>query len=156
MKNLVERADKDKDDKVEIEEILAFDDFEFVELAYNVFVELGNPGERLSYLVKHKVLGTLPNYSIFTSSASRTSHQLHYGVALFLLNLYLCTFHSSSLFAQTGGRCWGGCGREESEALVATWLTALQVVIKNITCRVWHLQSFEQIDLLCMYIFLIS
>merc|ERR1719336_2897372 len=57
MKNLVERADKDKDDKVEIEEILAFDDF-----AYNVFVELGNPGERLSYL--------------------------------------------------TGGRCWGGCGRE--------------------------------------------
>ena len=52
MKNLVERADKDKDGKVTIEEILAFDDFEFVELAYNVFVELGNPGERLSYLVR--------------------------------------------------------------------------------------------------------
>ena len=58
VKNLVERADKDKDGKVTIEEILAFDDFEFVELAYNVFAELGNPGERLSYLVKkHKVLG---------------------------------------------------------------------------------------------------
>ena len=52
VKNLVERADKDKDGKVTIEEILAFDDFEFVELAYNVFAELGNPGERLSYLVK--------------------------------------------------------------------------------------------------------
>ena len=97
VKNLVERADKDKDGKIQIDEILAFDDFEFVELAHNVFVELGNPGERLSYLVKHKVLGTLPNYSIFTSSASRTSHQLHYGVALFLLNLYLCTFQSCAI-----------------------------------------------------------
>jgi len=83
MKNLVERADKDKDDKVEIEEILAFDDFEFVKLAYNVFAELGNPGERLSYL--------------------------------------------------TGGRCWGGCGREESDALVATWLTALQNMMTHQT-----------------------
>ena len=73
VKNLVERADKDKDGKVTIEEILAFDDFEFVELAYNVFAELGNPGERLSYLVnlvkRHKVLGTLQNYNIFTSPA---------------------------------------------------------------------------------------
>ena len=65
-----EDLDKDKDGKVTIEEILAFDDFEFVELAYNVFSELGNPGERLSYLVKkHKVLGTLQNYNIFTISA---------------------------------------------------------------------------------------
>ena len=52
VKNLVERADKDKDGKVTIEEILAFDDFEFVELAYNVFAVLGNPGERFSYLVR--------------------------------------------------------------------------------------------------------
>ena len=51
LKNLVERADRDRDEEVTIEEILAFDDFEFVELAYNVFTELGNPGERLSYLV---------------------------------------------------------------------------------------------------------
>ena len=56
VKNLVERADKDKDGKVTIEEILAFDDFEFVELAYNVFAELGNPGERLSYLVREAPL----------------------------------------------------------------------------------------------------
>ena len=93
VKNLVERADKDKDGKVTIEEILAFDDFEFVELAYNVFAELGNPGERLSYLVKKlKVLGTLQNYNIFTSSATLValvnSHQLHYGVALFPLAQY--------------------------------------------------------------------
>ena len=55
VENLVERADKDKDGKIQIDEILAFDDFEFVELAHNVFVELGNPGGRLSYLVRESL-----------------------------------------------------------------------------------------------------
>ena len=51
VKNLVERADKDKDDKATIEEILAFDDFEFLETVYPAVSELGSPGIRLGYLV---------------------------------------------------------------------------------------------------------
>ena len=45
----VERADKDN--KVTIEEILAFDDFEFLETVYPAVSELGGPGIRLGYLV---------------------------------------------------------------------------------------------------------
>ena len=51
VKNLVERADKNKDNKVTIEEILAFDDFEFLETVYPAVSELGSPGIRLGYLV---------------------------------------------------------------------------------------------------------
>ena len=51
LKNLVERADKNKDNKVTIEEILAFDDFEFLETVYPAVSELGGPGIRLGYLV---------------------------------------------------------------------------------------------------------
>ena len=51
VKNLVERADKDKDDKATIEEILAFDDFEFLETAYPAVLELGDPGNSFWYLV---------------------------------------------------------------------------------------------------------
>ena len=47
----VERADKDKDNMVTIEEILAFDDFEFLETVYPAVSELGSPGIRLGYLV---------------------------------------------------------------------------------------------------------
>ena len=51
VKNLVERADKDKDDKVTIEEILAFDDFEFLETVWDAVLELGDPGNSFWYLV---------------------------------------------------------------------------------------------------------
>ena len=47
----VERADKDKDNMVTIEEILAFDDFEFLETVYPAVSELGSPGIKLGYLV---------------------------------------------------------------------------------------------------------
>ena len=51
VKNLVERADKNKDNKVTIEEILAFDDFEFLETVYPAVSELGDPGNSFWYLV---------------------------------------------------------------------------------------------------------
>ena len=51
VKNLVERADKNKDNKVTLEEILAFDDFEFLETAYPAVLELGDPGNSFWYLV---------------------------------------------------------------------------------------------------------
>ena len=57
MKNIVERADKDKNKEVSIEEILTFDDFEFIESALPVVLMMINPGGSLYYLVK------LKNYS---------------------------------------------------------------------------------------------
>ena len=51
VKNLVKRADKDKDNKVTIEEILAFDDFEFLETVHPAVLELGDPGNSFWYLV---------------------------------------------------------------------------------------------------------
>ena len=51
MKNLVERADKSKDDKVTIEEILAFDDFEFLDTEYLAVSELFFPWISIKYLV---------------------------------------------------------------------------------------------------------
>ena len=51
VKNLVKRADKNKDNKVTIEEILAFDDFEFLETVYPAVSELGDPGNSFWYLV---------------------------------------------------------------------------------------------------------
>ena len=47
----VERADKDKDNMVTIEEILAFDDFEFLETVHPAVSELGDPGNSFWYLV---------------------------------------------------------------------------------------------------------
>ena len=55
LKNLVERADRDRDEEVTIEEILAFDDFEFIESVFPVVPELAYPGGSLDYLVR-------PNY----------------------------------------------------------------------------------------------
>ena len=54
MKNIVERADKDKNKEVSIEEILTFDDFEFIESALPVVLMMINPGGSLYYLVKLK------------------------------------------------------------------------------------------------------
>ena len=51
VKNLVERADKNKDDKVTIEEILAFDDFEFLDTEYLAVSELFFPWISIKYLV---------------------------------------------------------------------------------------------------------
>ena len=51
VKNLVERADKDKDNKVTIEEILAFDDFEFLDTEYLAVSELFFPWISIKYLV---------------------------------------------------------------------------------------------------------
>jgi len=76
VKNLVERADKDDDGEVTIEEILTFADFQFIESAFHAVPELVILGGSISYLVS-------PG-------------------------------------------CGGGCGREEREALVAMWFTALQ------------------------------
>ena len=55
MKNIVERADKDKNKEVSIEEILTFDDFEFIESALPVVLMMINPGESLYYLVRLKL-----------------------------------------------------------------------------------------------------
>ena len=52
MKNVVERADKDKNKEVSIEEILTFDDFEFIESALPVVLELGIPYNSVDYLVR--------------------------------------------------------------------------------------------------------
>ena len=54
MKNIVERADKDKNKEVSIEEILTFDDFEFIESALPVVLELGIPLQSAHYLVRLK------------------------------------------------------------------------------------------------------
>ena len=51
MKAHVERADKDKDNMVTIEEILAFDDFEFLDMEYLAVSELAYPRISLKYLV---------------------------------------------------------------------------------------------------------
>jgi len=81
LKNLVERADKDGDGEVTIEEILNFSDFEFIESAFHAVLELAEPGNSLGYLMS-------PG-------------------------------------------CGGGCGREEREALVAMWFTALQNLMEK-------------------------
>ena len=52
LKNLVKRADKDKDGEVTIEEILTFGDFEFIESTFNVVPYLVNPDSSLTYLVR--------------------------------------------------------------------------------------------------------
>ena len=54
VKNLVDRADKDEDGEVTIEEILTFNDFEFIEAAFPAVLELGDPGNSLHYLVSQK------------------------------------------------------------------------------------------------------
>ena len=56
LKNLVERADRDQDGEVTIEEILTFDDFEFIESAFPAVLELGNNGGSLNYLVGSKII----------------------------------------------------------------------------------------------------
>ena len=47
----VERADKDKDNMVTIDEILAFDDFEFLDTEYLAVSELFFPWISIKYLV---------------------------------------------------------------------------------------------------------
>ena len=47
----VERADKDKDNKVTVEEILAFDDFEFLDTEYIAASELFYALLSIKYLV---------------------------------------------------------------------------------------------------------
>ena len=51
LKNLVKRADKDKDGEVTIEEILTFADFEFIEKSFLAVPQLGYPGS-IGYLVR--------------------------------------------------------------------------------------------------------
>ena len=51
VKNLVERANKDEDGEVTIEEIVTFNDFEFIENAFPAVLELGEPGSSVGYLV---------------------------------------------------------------------------------------------------------
>ena len=52
LKNLVERADKDEDGEVTIEEILTFGDFEFIESSFKVVPYLVRPGTSMFYLVE--------------------------------------------------------------------------------------------------------
>merc|ERR1712037_538035 len=52
LKNLVERADKDEDGEVTIEEILTFGDFEFIESTIQVVPFLVSPGTSMFYLVR--------------------------------------------------------------------------------------------------------
>ena len=52
LKNLVERADKDEDGEVTIEEILTFADFEFIESTIQVVPFLVSPGTSMFYLVR--------------------------------------------------------------------------------------------------------
>merc|ERR1711934_958959 len=79
LKNLVERADKEEDGEVTIEEILTFADFEFIEKSFLAVPQLGYPGS-LGYLMS--------------------------------------------------AGCSRGCGREEREAVVAMWFTALQNLVE--------------------------
>merc|ERR1711934_1066669 len=51
LKNLVERADKDEDGEVTIEEILTFGDFEFIESTIQAVPFLVSPDSSLTYLV---------------------------------------------------------------------------------------------------------
>ena len=51
MKAHVERADKDKDNKVTVEEILEFDDFEFLDTEYIAVEELFYALLSIKYLV---------------------------------------------------------------------------------------------------------
>ena len=59
LKNLVERADKDGDGEVTIEEILNFTDFEFIESAFHAVLELADPDTSLGYLVRSDLLAWL-------------------------------------------------------------------------------------------------
>ena len=52
VKNLAKRADKDQNKEVSIDEILTFDDFEFIESALPVVMELGIPLQSAHYLVR--------------------------------------------------------------------------------------------------------
>ena len=52
LKNLVERADKEEDGEVTIEEILTFADFEFIEKSFLVVPQLGFPAGSMNYLVR--------------------------------------------------------------------------------------------------------
>ena len=52
VKNLVERADKDEDGEVTIEEILTFGDFEFIESTFKAVPFLVSPGTSMFYLVR--------------------------------------------------------------------------------------------------------
>ena len=54
MKNLAVRADKDQNKEVSIDEILTFEDFEFIESALPVVLELGIPLQSAHYLVRLK------------------------------------------------------------------------------------------------------
>ena len=56
VKNLVERANKDEDGEVTIEEIVTFNDFEFIENAFPAVLELGEPGSSVGYLVSSHLL----------------------------------------------------------------------------------------------------
>ena len=104
LKNLVERADKDENGEVTIEEILTFPDFEFIEKSFLVVLELSYPHSSLGYLV-----------CFFFSTADQIlKEKVGTGV-------------------QVSPSCRRGCGREEREALVAMWFTALQVPIASAT-----------------------
>ena len=70
MKNIVERADKDKNKEVSIEEILTFDDFEFIESALPVVLMMINPGESLYYLVRLQLFNFFLKESIFLANIS--------------------------------------------------------------------------------------
>ena len=51
LKNLVERADKDEDGEVTIEEILTFADIQFIESTFHAVAQLVIPGGSIGYLV---------------------------------------------------------------------------------------------------------
>jgi len=50
MEQFVKRADKDKDGRATLEEILNFDDFDFIESSIPMMSQLGSPGGAMNYL----------------------------------------------------------------------------------------------------------
>ena len=93
VKNLAERADKDQNKEVSIEEILTFDDFEFIESALPVVLELGIPYNSVDYLVRLKLFNFFCN-AIFCTNCLFAKNTYHNRYFLQIDNL--CSLGESS------------------------------------------------------------
>merc|ERR1719228_1433411 len=51
MEQLVEKADKDNDGRVTVEEVIGFEDFDFIEDSFPMLTQLGYPSGAIGYLI---------------------------------------------------------------------------------------------------------
>ena len=101
----INRADDNKDSKVTIEEVITFNDFDFIEDVLQTVVDLGDPRGSLSHLI-----GGGPSsyrWEVFSGC-----------MWMFLENHLVYIWHNYYFRRRT---------REEDEELVAMWFRALQV-----------------------------